>query len=265
MYRLKKLILNRQPQGIGLVEVILVVAIAGFMITLAISGISNGGRASFDDGMKQVLNDIRLVQNEAASGKGPGKECNPAAVSSHAGYSSSDQYRFWNGCPGSGEEIFGNGISFSLSSPVESFNYLTKTTDGSTVAAAYYSYYLKRGGSNYKETVGGLRNKQNKLPAAIVLSNIEYNGAAVDRAMIQFAAASGEGISPFYFKQATFGDPAAPREQVGFFSLTPAAIYNKYTNRQTGTVTLTFRGSSNSSYIAKIEIDTNAGSVELKQ
>lgn len=252
-------------KGIGLVEVVLVVAIAGFMIVLAVNGVASGSRAQFDDGMRQVLNDIRLVQNEAASGQGPGAECSVDAISEHAGYPDSGAYKFWKGCPSSGEEIIGRGLSFSLDSPIDNFNYLTKTVDGRTVATAYYSYYLKRGGPGFTVTVGGLRNRQNKFPAAVVLSKIEHNSSDSPRAMMHFASTPGKSALPFYFRQATFNDPTAPREQVGFYSLTPAAIYENYTSPQTGTTTLTFLGASNSSFVAKIEINTATGSVELKQ
>lgn len=81
----------RKQSGVGLIEVILVIAIAGFMIAIAINGISNSGRGNFDDGMNQVLNNLRQVQNEAASGQGP-----------------------LSG--GTGDELIGKGVAFAPTS-----------------------------------------------------------------------------------------------------------------------------------------------------
>jgi type II secretory pathway pseudopilin PulG len=239
MYRLKKLILDRQPQGIGLVEVILVIAIAGFMITLAISGISSSGRSSFDDGMKQVLNDLRQVQNEAASGQAIGT------------------------VPG-GSELFGKGVGFATKAdevPAGSFAFQGSGLDSVGVDSRKYFALRTTGTDTLTELTPASRGA---YPGSVALKSIEVvpnaggNVVTYSKGTLVFTGggANSGNVLPYFFPNYGAADPS-PASGVGTVA--------SYAQPQDSKVTLTYVGRSNTGYTAKIEINTATGTMELRQ
>ncbi len=238
MYRLKNLILNRQPQGIGLVEVILVIAIAGFMITLAISGISSGGRSSFDDGMKQVLNDLRQVQNEAASGQAVGVQ--------------------------PGNELFGKGVGFATKEdevPAGSFAFQGSGPDTVGIDSRKYFALRTTGTDALTELAPASRSA---YPGSVALKSIEVvpnaggNVVTYSKGTLVFTGggANSGNVLPYFFPNYGVADPS-PASGVGTVA--------SYAQPQDSKVTLTYVGRSNTGYTAKIEINTATGTMELKQ
>jgi type II secretory pathway pseudopilin PulG len=238
MYRLKKHIFNRQPQGIGLVEVILVIAIAGFMITLAISGISGGGRSSFDDGMKQMLNDLRQVQNEAASGQAIGT------------------------VPG-GSELFGKGVGFATKAdvvPAGSFTFQGSGLDSVGIDSRKY-FALRTTGT---DTLTEHSPAASAYPGSVALKSIEVvpnaggNAVAYSKGTLVFTGggANSGNVLPYFFPNYGVAD-LSPASGVGTVA--------SYAQSQDNKVTLTYVGRSNAGYIARIEINTATGTMELRQ
>ncbi len=257
-----------KQRGVTLVELILVLAISSFMIVLALGGINNRGRGEFDNSMKQVLNNLRQVQNEAASGQLVGSNCDATVTNPNQ--------RDLAGCPRDGEEIVGKGVSFGLSASAnfggDSCSKATSygASGSPATSTAYYEYVIKRGaGTPWNNVVCALRQKQVSLPSAVVLAGIvPPSGPNADRAMINFVRHNNDDANPnattppFFFKQAYFSDASG-----GYFfgTFTPAMAYASYASSQSGTLTLKFQGKDNAAYKASIVIDLAGGSMELKQ
>ncbi len=277
----------RLRSGVTLIELILVLAISAFMIVLALGGVNNRGRSQFDDGMSQVLNNLRKIQNEAASGQWAGAtnpECkspNPFAVNEGR-------------CLASGGEMVGRGVSFATTTAannalqngfvyINEHNFDVQTSASPVYSRAFYEYYVGRGpkptsGSvgRYDKITAQFLEKQAKLPSAVGLSRITYKAPGGseqdrDRGMLNFVRyesdASDQAPSaalPFFFSQAHFHDTAALGIlPVGSFS--SAQTYDNYQTPQDSIITLYFVGTNNSSHKDSIAINTATGVMELKR
>lgn len=167
-----KLPKNRQ-RGIGLVEVILVVAIAGFMIVLAINGVANSGRAQFDDGMRQVLNYFRQVQNEASSGQAPAQNL-------------------------AGKELVGKGIVFEGEAPTVAYtNYwLVRSGEGAADRNVIQ-----------KSDINGVKVN---LPAGIKITGFQTLAGSGTKGTLNFVNLTGSTSAlPYFFASSDFvGDVA---------------------------------------------------------
>lgn len=262
----------RLRSGVTLIELILVLAISSFMIVLALGGLTNRGRSQFDDGMNQVLNNLRQVQNEAASGQLAGSKCSATMT---------DAQRDAAGCPKDGQEVVGKGISLALNTDGDfggdGCSKPTSYEASGNTSSVYYEYIILRGaGSPWNNVVCALRQKQLNLPSSLVLAEIVRKDAAgvivssptTDRGMVNFVR-RGEADTnpsasalPYYFAQAYFSD-----DHAGYFfgTFTAAMAYASYSAPQSGTVTLQFQGKENAAYKAKIEINLVSGAMEIKQ
>lgn len=231
--------------GVTLIEVLLVVVISVFMVTLALGGITNRGRSQFDDSMNQVLNNLRRVQNEAASGKGP--LCKGGTAD----------------CLNSGDEIFGRSVTMDLATP------------------GYYEHTLHTWGQT-NAAVGQLNSSMQwrKFPSSLRLINIEAIGAPANtiieantakltKGVIVFArsvtAANdnsrvGNVALPFFFNQAGFNDTTA-KEEYGFKVIARVA---HYAAPQPTVVRLKFENPRNTSMKATIVINAVTGAMELE-
>lgn len=213
-------------RGVSLIELIMVIAISSFMIAIALAGLNNSGRSRFDDGMRQVLNRLREVQNQAANGQAPS-----------------------NGLL-AGQELFGKGVWFTTV-PTTGYNeYFVRRplppTDGST---------------DYSGFVADFAGRDVKLPNSLKLTKIEVAGTTAPKGMIVFARREEGGSTqgqtsssalPYFFAESTFA------------GLTQANNANSYISPQTATVTLSFT-SADGKYTAKIIINCATGTMEITQ
>lgn len=280
----------RLRSGVTLIELILVLAISAFMIVLALGGLTNRGRSQFDDGVRQVFNNLRKVQNEAASGQWAGATSpacvNPSPFDVNEGR-----------CLGAGAEMVGRGVGFattvaannSLQSDqfngiyVSEHNFEVQTSATPPYARAFYEFYIGRGpkprsvtDGRFDKIASPLLEKQAKLPAGVGLSSITYKPIGGteqprDRGMLNFVRYESDASDqapatalPFFFNQAYFQDTdALTTLPPGAFS--SAQVYDNYQTPQESTITLYFIGTDNSNYKASIVIDTATGVMELKQ
>lgn len=285
---LKHRLTLKSSRGVTLIELILVLAISAFMIVLALGGLTNRGRSQFDDGMNQVFNNLRKIQNEAASGQWAGVT-NPACLNP-------SPYDVNEGrCLGSGAEMIGKGVSFATTTAANNpivadqanytieHNFDVQTGASPVYARAFYEYYIGRGpkptvpsGPRFDKIVASLLEKQAKFPSGVGLSKITYKAAGGveqdrDRGMLNFVRYESDDSDqapavalPFFFNQAYIRDTGA----IG--SLPPGAFsssqtYDNYQTPQDSIITLYFVGSDNSNFKASIVINTATGVMELKQ
>ncbi len=276
--------------GVTLIELILVLAISAFMIVLALGGLTNRGRSQFDDGMRQVFNNLRKVQNEAASGQWAGATSSACANPDAAAVVKGE-------CLGAGAEMVGRGVSFAITTAANNAaqpnpyapNYLiehnfdVQASATPPYARAFYEFYIGRGAKptptapeRFDKVVGPLLEKQAKLPAGVGLSGITYKppGGSEqprDRGMLNFVRYESDtsdqapsAALPFFFSQAYFQDTGAMGSlPAGAFS--SSQTYDNYQTPQESTITLYFVGTDNANYKASIVIDTATGVMELKQ
>ena len=268
--QIRKNISRKQRKGVTLIELIIVLAISAFMITIALNGITNRGRSSFDDGMKQVFNDLRSIQNEAAAGQGP--------VESNSFTCTSGSEK----CLLAGQELVGKGVTLSTD-PVSTINDNTildtpnfsqefKVSGG--LARGYVEYSVVRA-AQLTTTVHARSRKNKTLPGSVALKEITTQvgvslPVTTNKQMIIFArgvsigdnsSVGGNALPPHVFTQSHFSDGAPTAGGC----CTNAQTFANYAVSQNIIVTLQFVNPENTSMKASIVIDSAAGTMELKQ
>lgn len=234
--------------GVTLIELILVLAISAFMIVLALGGLTNRGRSQFDDGMNQVLNNLREVQNEAVNGQAP--ICKGGAT----------------GCLDSGQQVFGRAVSFA------------------TTSNEYETSLVNTWGPDNQGVEQRSAFKQlNKLPAGVKLVGIEQRVARTDviwetpvltmgllvftRGTATLASNSqvrNVGYPHFFNQDKIYYSPNPPRVLGSDGSgVAAAARAVTYVNPRDDTITLKFQSPGSSAIQAKIVIDGMSGNMEI--
>ena len=236
-------------RGVTLIELILVLAISAFMIVLALGGLTNRGRVQFDDGVSQVLNNLRQVQNEAVNGQAP--ICTVGA----------------SNCLQSGHQVFGRGVSFR------------------TTSNEYKTFLVNSWGPDNAALQQGVVPEQTrKFPAGVRLTKIEQTNRHPDVLEEQptltlglLIFARGNTVSatngqvrnvgyPHFFNQDRVDRPFGGRylnsEGSGFVAAARAVTY---VSPRDNVVILTFQSPDNSSIQAEIVIDGKTGNMEIKK
>lgn len=247
-----------KQKGITLIELILVLAISAFMIVLALGGVTNRGRAQFDDGMRQVLNNLRTVQNEAVSGQWEGKTCTTG---------------LYDNCIQSKEELVGKAVTFStVPGDVEEKAYgctsiHTKNFNvKGSLSAAYLISSVTRGAGTLRNTVGPRMHRTVAMPANVRLESIKLSELPTisGSALVVFARSAetgqvnsikGSSVPPHVFGQAAFSQNC---------TLTAAQTLANYDALQTGTLELRFVNPDNKNMGSTIIINRVTGAMELK-
>lgn len=240
----------RLRSGVTLIELILVLAISSFMIVLALGGLTNRGRVQFDDGMNQVLNNLREVQNEAVNGQAP--ICTVGA----------------SNCLQSGHQVFGRGVSFT------------------TTSNEYKTFLVNSWGPDnqgVEQLPAFLQVK--KFPADVKLVKIEQTTSHPDvipefplltMGLLVFTRGTATSASdsqvrsvgyPHFFNQDVInpGIVAGRYENSDGSGYVAAARAVTYVSPRDNTVTLTFQNPDNANIQARIVIDGKTGNMEIKK
>lgn len=239
----------RLGRGVTLIELILVLAISAFMIVLALGGLTNRGRVQFDDGVKQVLNSLRQVQNEAVNGQAP--ICKAGAP-----------------CLLPGQQVLGRGMSFTTTSN-EYKTFLVNTWGPDNQGVEQLSPFID----------------VNKFPAGVKLVKIEQlksrpevipETPKLTMGLIVFTRGTATSASdsqvrnvgyPHFFNQ----DVINPGIVSGRFLDVDASGYPAgaravtYVNPREDTITLTFQSPDNAAIKASIVIDGKSGTMEIQR
>jgi type II secretory pathway pseudopilin PulG len=245
---LKHRLTLKPSRGVTLIELILVLAISAFMIVLALGGLTNRGRVQFDDGVNQVLNSLRQVQNEAVNGQAP--ICRAGAP-----------------CLLPGQQVLGRGVSFTTTSN-EYKTFLVNTWGPDNQGVEQLSPFID----------------VKKLPAGVKLVGIEQlksrpevrpETPKLTVGLIVFTRGTATSASdsqvrnvgyPHFFNQDVINPGISGRFLDVDASGYPAgARAVTYVNPREDTITLTFQSPDNTAIKASIVIDGKSGTMEIQR